>query len=197
MEDGWSRRCRSNAAVRSVRSVTTSWRSSFRKTVAVSWRPRRPKLCVRRSIGSLKPKTFLKSSVSSRLYAGSVKHFDAHCGAQTAKRCARTEEALATWGFNYRRWKYRRLPSVPLLRAVVHAGPVDRPRKAQVGLARQMSCVPVGTASRADRWESGALLASQLPPTLEACQSPQPWIARDLPSRSTGLAWLTFTIRQP
>jgi len=34
--------------------------------------------------------------------------------------------------------------SVPLLRAVVHAGPVDRPRKAQVGLARQMSCVLLG-----------------------------------------------------
>src|SRR6516165_8636249 len=67
MEDGWSRRCRSTAAVRSVRSVTTSWRSSFPKTVVVPWRPKRPKLCVYRSIGWRRQKTFLKSSVSSRL----------------------------------------------------------------------------------------------------------------------------------
>src|SRR5262249_54760363 len=43
----------------------TTWLSSFRKTVAVSWPPRRPKLCVRRSIGSLRPKTFLRWSVCS------------------------------------------------------------------------------------------------------------------------------------
>jgi hypothetical protein len=34
---------------------------------------------------------------------------------QTAERYARTEEALATWEFNYRRWAYRGLPSETLL----------------------------------------------------------------------------------
>src|SRR5262249_20875200 len=38
---------------------------------------------------------------------------------QTAERHARTEHALATWQHNFRRWKYRRVPSAPLLRAVV------------------------------------------------------------------------------
>jgi hypothetical protein len=53
--------------------VTTSWRSSFRKTAIVPWRPQRLKLCVYRSIGWRRQKTFLKSSVSSRLCPDSEK----------------------------------------------------------------------------------------------------------------------------
>src|SRR5262249_6150464 len=66
--------------------MTTSWRSSFRKTVAVPWRPRRLKLCVYRLIEWRRQKTFLKSSVSSRLCPASTTQFDAHYGARPDQR---------------------------------------------------------------------------------------------------------------